>query len=172
MKKGTNDTYIRVYDFMLSGLGLSGNEALIFALIYSYCQSGDFMVLSKNKIAVRLGLSLRTVNRVIRNLVERGLVEADASGDAPSVTFGVEILRLSEKYKCIKEKDDLWSFGKSGSVKITRNQYRELVDMLGYKAASGAINALDAMIRTDPDFGKRNNCHFILILELARAAFE
>ena len=64
-----------VYGFMTRELGLKGAELQVFALIYSFVRlSGEFSG-SRSYIAERVGISERTVDRAMRDLVQRGLAE-------------------------------------------------------------------------------------------------
>jgi len=67
--------YITILDFMVTDLGLKGNELIIFALIYGFSQDGvsDFYG-SLTYIQERTNLSRQTVVDVLKKLVEKKLV--------------------------------------------------------------------------------------------------
>ena len=67
--------YITILDFMVSCLGLKGNELIIFALIYGFSQDNvsDFHG-SLTYIQERTNLSRQTVVDVLKKLVEKKLI--------------------------------------------------------------------------------------------------
>lgn len=65
--------YITIVDFMVDDLGLKGNELIIFALIYGFCQDGESRFYGSFKyIQNRTGISNYTVNDCLKKLVEKG----------------------------------------------------------------------------------------------------
>ncbi|MBR2589533.1 MAG: helix-turn-helix domain-containing protein [Clostridia bacterium] len=68
------DTFFTVYDFMVKDLHLSGNELIIYALIYSFRVMGGFCG-AQDYIAQRVGVSRVTANKCINSLVKKGLIE-------------------------------------------------------------------------------------------------
>jgi hypothetical protein len=68
--------YIVIQDWMISDLQLKGNELLTYALIYGFSQDGESEFKGSLKyISEFLGVSKRTAQRSIENLVDRGIVE-------------------------------------------------------------------------------------------------
>lgn len=64
--------YITILDFMVSDLGLKGNELIVFALIYGFCQDGSSKFYgSFSYIQERTGISNFTVNDCLKKLVEK-----------------------------------------------------------------------------------------------------
>lgn len=67
--------FIVIQSFMRSELGLKGNELIIYALIYGFCQSeGHSFHGSRQYISDWTGCSLSTVSNVLAGLVECGLL--------------------------------------------------------------------------------------------------
>ena len=66
---------IVVYDFMVGCLGLSGNELLVFAAIYSFGKGteGEFFG-TRAYLSQRIGASVRSITRSIGMLMEKGLL--------------------------------------------------------------------------------------------------
>lgn len=61
--------------WMVSDLNLSGNELLIFALIYGFCQDGDSEFYgSRRYIADMFNISLPTVDKAIKNLISKQFI--------------------------------------------------------------------------------------------------
>lgn len=69
------DGFIVIQSFMRSELGLKGNELIVYALIYGFCQSeGHSFHGSRQYISDWTGCSLSTVSNVLAGLVECGLL--------------------------------------------------------------------------------------------------
>lgn len=67
--------YVVLQRFMIDGLGLTGDELIVYAIIYGFCQDGRSSCrCSRSYFAYWLGKSKTTVNRVIDSLVEKGCV--------------------------------------------------------------------------------------------------
>lgn len=67
--------YITILDFMVNDLKLKGNELIIYALIYGFCQdSSSVFYGSQQYIMERTGVSNYTVNDILKKLTERELV--------------------------------------------------------------------------------------------------
>ena len=68
--------YIVIQDWMIADLQLKGNELLTYALIYGFSQDGESEFKGSLKyISEFIGVSKRTAQRSIENLVDRGIVE-------------------------------------------------------------------------------------------------
>lgn len=71
-----DSNYIVVMGWMMSALGLSGNDLLAYALIYSHSQDGEGAYWgSLSHTADRLNISRRAAVDVLNRLVERGHVK-------------------------------------------------------------------------------------------------
>ena len=68
------DSYFTIHYFMVAVLGLSGNELLVYAVIYSYCVSDGNLYSSIENISKRIGCSVCSVRRALRSLVASELV--------------------------------------------------------------------------------------------------
>lgn len=67
--------FIVIQSFMRSELGLKGNELIVYALIYGFCQSeGHSFHGSRQYISDWTGCSLSTVSNVLAGLVDCGLL--------------------------------------------------------------------------------------------------
>lgn len=72
--------YYIVFSWMRTELGLSGNELNAFALVYSYSQDGQGCYYgSLARTAELLGIGLRTVQDVLRRLIEKGYIDKDTT---------------------------------------------------------------------------------------------
>lgn len=71
-----NNRYIVVQAWMMSALGLSGNDLLAYAMIYGYSQDGQGSYWGSIKhTAEALNISPRAAADVLRRLEERGVIE-------------------------------------------------------------------------------------------------
>lgn len=73
MKDGT---YVVIQSFMLTELGLKGNELIVYATIYGYTQDGEHWFYgTKGHLAEWCGATKGTVGNCLKSLVEKGYVE-------------------------------------------------------------------------------------------------
>jgi biotin operon repressor len=68
------DEWFMVHGWMASQLKLSGNELLIYAIIYSFNMRDRLLCSSQDWIAAKCGCSRKAVNEGINRLVKKGLV--------------------------------------------------------------------------------------------------
>lgn len=70
-----NDNFVTVTGWMCNELNLKGNELLVFALIYGFSQDGksEFRG-SRNYIGSTFNISLPTVDKALKSLVEKELL--------------------------------------------------------------------------------------------------
>lgn len=70
-----NDNFVTVAGWMCNELNLKGNELLVFALIYGFSQDGksEFRG-SRNYIGSTFNISLPTVDKALKSLVEKELL--------------------------------------------------------------------------------------------------
>lgn len=67
--------YVVITSWMTQELSLSGNELLIYALIYGFCQDRDSEFYgSRRYIADMLNISLPTVDNVLKSLISKELI--------------------------------------------------------------------------------------------------
>ena len=70
------ENYITVQGWMVTDLGLRGNELLLYALIYGFSQADDARFTGSVKYVTSwLGCSRRSAITYISNLCDAGLVE-------------------------------------------------------------------------------------------------
>ncbi len=66
---------------MIKKLGLKGNELIVYALIYGFCQDGGHFTGDREYVSHWLGIErLATVTSIIQRLMKKGLVEKTAEG--------------------------------------------------------------------------------------------
>ena len=76
MKKD-KELYIICYDWMTTKYGLSGNEKLMYALIYGMTKNGEYITLSTSYLKSRMGITERGTMKVITALYDKGLIDKD-----------------------------------------------------------------------------------------------
>ncbi|MCQ2589308.1 MAG: helix-turn-helix domain-containing protein [Treponema sp.] len=69
-----NENFYVVQGWMLNELKLKGNELLVYAIIYGFCQNTNVCYASINYIQNFTGASKPTVIKAIQNLEEKGLI--------------------------------------------------------------------------------------------------
>lgn len=75
MSDSQKNGYVVLQRFMIDGLGLTGDELIVYAIIYGFCQDGRSSCrCSRSYFAYWLGKSKTTVNRIIDSLVAKGCV--------------------------------------------------------------------------------------------------
>ena len=74
MKKD-KELYIICYDWITTKYGLSGNEKLMYALIYGMTKNGEYVTLSSTYLTSRIGCNGNTVTNVISSLMAKGLLD-------------------------------------------------------------------------------------------------
>ena len=71
-----NDNYITILGWMVNELQLSGNELVLYALIYGFSQDGKSKFKGAMKyLADSLGISKQSVLELLKKLVERNYVK-------------------------------------------------------------------------------------------------
>lgn len=70
--------YVVITSWMTQELNLSGNELLVFALVYGFCQDGDSEFYgSRRYIADMLNITLPTVDKSLKSLINKNLITRD-----------------------------------------------------------------------------------------------
>ena len=70
-----NENYITIQGFMVNELGLKGNELTCYAIIYGFSQGEQYANISYTYISEWLGLTKRSVIKLVNNLIDKGLVD-------------------------------------------------------------------------------------------------
>lgn len=78
----SSDNFVVIQGFMCNELNLKGNELLVFALIYGFCQDGKSVYSGgRQYIADTFNISVRTVISTLQSLVDQGLIVRHDSDD-------------------------------------------------------------------------------------------
>ena len=71
-----DENYISIQGWMITRLGLSGNDLLIYAIIFGFSQDGKSVFEgSRQYLADWCTCSISTVKRSLKALIDRGLIE-------------------------------------------------------------------------------------------------
>ena len=71
-----NENSFVIHGWMINRLGLSGTDLLIYAIIYGFSQDGESVFFgSRSYLTEWTGVSIASVRRSLRLLIERGLIE-------------------------------------------------------------------------------------------------
>lgn len=71
-----NDNYYVIQGFMVNDLNLSGNELLVYAVIYGFSQDGESSFRgSRGYLAKCINGAVTTVDRALKGLIEKDLIE-------------------------------------------------------------------------------------------------
>lgn len=77
-----NENYITVCGWMRNDLKLSGNELLVYALIYGFSQERNcWCVCSQEYISEWIGVTDRAVRNILTSLIKKGVIRKQMSKD-------------------------------------------------------------------------------------------
>ena len=113
--------YIVIQDWMITDLGLRGNELLTYALIYGFSQDGESEFKGSLKyISEFLGISKSTAQRSIEKLVDRGIVEKRVE-EISGVKFNRYMAHEKADTPIVKTSTGYSQNDHGGIVKMTTN---------------------------------------------------
>jgi len=90
------ETYVKIPDWMMSRKQLSPAAKLLYGLLMSLCQSRGYCWATNGALADRMGMSTRSMTRLLGELREHGLVYDDRSNPETMELRGRRLLRLTE----------------------------------------------------------------------------
>ena len=90
------ETYVKIPDRMMSRKKLSPAAKLLYGLLMSLCQSRGYCWATNGALADRMGMSTRSMTRLLGELREHGLVYDDRSNPEAMELRGRRLLRLTE----------------------------------------------------------------------------
>ena len=71
-----SDNFVVIQGWMCNELTLKGNDLLVYALIYGFSQDGESKFSGSRKyIAETFNISLPTVDKALKNLIDKELIE-------------------------------------------------------------------------------------------------
>ena len=163
--------FINVYDFMITELGLSSSEHLLYALIYAYTKEGLTFYATKEYIANRLGVSVRSVYRKLEGLIEKELIVAHPQSTQPGCAVYYEVNR--EKLRGIRGLENVFDFtiepikkcyGYYRNVELTLHEYVLLFKRMK-KYMPSYIKRLDIALEVSPELKRKNPNHYALLVK-------
>ena len=82
--------YYTVHSFMTDALGLTGTPLQAFAFIYSFAHDGkERYRASREYMAARIGVSVRTVSRALDCLLIKGLINHREENSVVGHSYGI-----------------------------------------------------------------------------------
>ena len=69
-----DDQFIIVHKWMVTDLGLTGNRAMIYAIIYGYSKDGDWFQGSASYLREMTGLSKKWIMKILQSLCDDGFL--------------------------------------------------------------------------------------------------
>lgn len=100
-----SENHIVIQGWMCNELELKGNDLLVFALIYGFSQDGESKFYGGRKyIAETFNISLPTVDKALRNLIDLNYIEKESAGDYMTTdTYSANIEVVKKLYMGSKE---------------------------------------------------------------------
>ena len=111
----TKDNYVTIQGFMAlptenGGLGLSGNELIVYAVLYGFSQDGkSWFEGTQEYLATWCGGTTRTVRNVVNSLIGKGFVEKREKKIKNIVFYDYRVINVptfrgAEKFSSVAEK--------------------------------------------------------------------
>lgn len=119
-----NEEFYKLYKWMVTDLRLSGNDLVIYAIIYSFCERGNLYVGSREFLAHEAGATKRTIDYTLKRLLEMGVIEKVEFGFKyvkQPLTMCAKIAQKSAKIACAKIAQKSANFT-SDCAKIAHNK--------------------------------------------------
>ncbi len=95
MSKISNGNYYTVYHWMTNELGLKGVTRDVYAMIYSYCKSGNEFKGSWDYLANFIGANRRTIARALSELVKKDLIIKTIKNQH-FVSYKINVLKIAD----------------------------------------------------------------------------
>lgn len=104
-KQARNEEFYKLYKWMVNDLHLSGNDLVVYAIVYSFCERGNLYVGSREFLAHEAGATKRTIDYTLKRLLEMGVIEKVEFGFRcvkQPLTMCAKIAQKSAKSACAK----------------------------------------------------------------------
>lgn len=128
-----DENYIVIQGFMRNQLALKGNELMVYALIYGFCQDGeDEFVGSVGYIAEWIGATKQTVHTVLKSLVGKGLLHKTEEYNNGVKFCRYKTLPVVKKFDegVVKKIDGGGKKTLPNNIEYIINQYNNICDRL------------------------------------------
>lgn len=123
-KQAQNEEFYKLNKWMVTDLHLSGNDLVVYAIIYSFCERGNLYVGSREFLAHEAGATKRTIDYTLKRLLEMGVIEKVEFGFKcvkQPLTMCAKIAQKSAKIACAKIAQNSANFT-SDCAKIAHNK--------------------------------------------------
>ncbi len=121
-----DENYFNIHAWMVNKLNLSGNELLVYAVIYSFTENGvgEYMGTQKYLMEFTGVESNKTLYRLINKLIKNGYIVEVSHNRADGNANIYKAVAKEEVFKMLEEKEDKNAEGglsklRTGSVKTT-----------------------------------------------------
>lgn len=103
----STESFFRVFDWMYQGLGLTGNELITYAVIYDFTKRFENPNPSVEQIATRTGVTVRTIQNVLRTFERRKLVYVErVPGCSSTYSLNEDFINFGTPEKVSGVQDD------------------------------------------------------------------
>lgn len=126
-KQAQNEEFYKLYKWMVNDLHLSGNDLVVYAIVYSFCERGNLYVGSREFLAHEAGATKRTIDYTLKRLLEMGVIEKVEFGFKcvkQPLTMCAKIAQKSAKIACAKIAQKSANFT-SDCAKIAHNKIKD-----------------------------------------------
>lgn len=126
-KQQQNEEFYKLNKWMVTDLHLSGNDLVVYAIIYSFCERGNLYVGSREFLAHEAGATKRTIDYTLKRLLEMGVIEKVEFGFKcvkQPITMCAKIAQKSAKIACAKIAQKSANFT-SDCAKIAQNKIKD-----------------------------------------------
>lgn len=126
-KQAQNEEFYKLYKWMVNDLHLSGNDLVVYAIVYSFCERGNLYVGSREFLAHEAGATKRTIDYTLKRLLEMGVIEKVEFGFKcvkQPLTMCAKIAQKSAKIACAKIAQNSANFT-SDCAKIAHNKIKD-----------------------------------------------
>lgn len=126
-KQAQNEEFYKLYKWMVNDLHLSGNDLVVYTIVYSFCERGNLYVGSREFLAHEAGATKRTIDYTLKRLLEMGVIEKVEFGFRcvkQPLTMCAKIAQKSAKSACAKIAQKSANFT-SDCAKIAQNKIKD-----------------------------------------------
>ncbi len=112
------ENYLQIQSWMITGLGLQGNELICYSIIFGLCQDGSSKDISLAYFQNWINLDKRSLRYILAALKEKGLINAVCNkGKLTSYSINPMAIKNGIRKAIDSEEDDRQEHGKSFTPK-------------------------------------------------------
>jgi predicted DNA-binding transcriptional regulator len=133
-------------------MGLNANETLVYAFLYSFTQGKTGVYYGTQKyISNTLNIAMRTVERVLKNLREKGLIENYVSDDGK--IKGIRTRMPAQDIEDFEEEEEIM-LPKVRKTPKTSNEIEENLPYIEEKFAPIEMPGIETLFLTEKQYEK------------------